>query len=285
MDIILNNVKYLALRILDSENDEIARQMQKILHTNEFYYFYSGIEIKNNSICFNNVVPQELYRIENIDGSKIELNLCAIVGENGSGKSTAVSLMERFYLPETGCLRFGDCLVEDIHLNEWRRSIGYVSQDTTLISGTLRENLTYALHRPVEETELQQALKIANLEDFVAALPKGMDADLGELGEKLSGGERQRIAIARIILRNPEYLILDEVTSALDAENKAAVMGALRKLMAGRTCVLISHDMDMVRSADHIVVLDEGSVQAEGNCDQVIKNSAYFAECCSAACQ
>lgn len=78
MDIILNNVKYLALRILDSENDEIARQMQKILHTNEFYYFYSGIEIKNNSICFNNVVPQELYRIENIDGSKIELNLCAI---------------------------------------------------------------------------------------------------------------------------------------------------------------------------------------------------------------
>ena len=193
--------------------------------------------------------------------------------------------MERFYLPETGCLRFGDCLVEDIHLNEWRRSIGYVSQDTTLISGTLRENLTYALHRPVEETELQQALKIANLEDFVAALPKGMDADLGELGEKLSGGERQRIAIARIILRNPEYLILDEVTSALDAENKAAVMGALRKLMAGRTCVLISHEMDMVRSADHIVVLDEGSVQAEGNCDQVIKNSAYFAECCSAACQ
>ena len=188
-------------------------------------------------------------------------------------------------MPETGCLRFGDCLVEDIHLNEWRRSIGYVSQDTTLISGTLRENLTYALHRPVEETELQQALKIANLEDFVAALPKGMDADLGELGEKLSGGERQRIAIARIILRNPEYLILDEVTSALDAENKAAVMGALRKLMAGRTCVLISHDMDMVRSADHIVVLDEGSVQAEGNCDQVIKNSAYFAECCSAACQ
>ena len=209
----------------------------------------------------------------------------AIVGPNGSGKSTAVSLMERFYLPETGCLRFGDCLVEDIHLNEWRRSIGYVSQDTTLISGTLRENLTYALHRPVEETELQQALKIANLEDFVAALPKGMDADLGELGEKLSGGERQRIAIARIILRNPEYLILDEVTSALDAENKAAVMGALRKLMAGRTCVLISHEMDMVRSADHIVVLDEGSVQAEGNCDQVIKNSAYFAECCSAACQ
>lgn len=95
MDIILNNVKYLALRILDSENDEIARQMQKILHTNEFYYFYSGIEIKNNSICFNNVVPQELYRIENIDGSKIELNLCAIVGENGSGKSSIVEYIIR----------------------------------------------------------------------------------------------------------------------------------------------------------------------------------------------
>ena len=208
----------------------------------------------------------------------------ALMGLNGSGKSTVANLIERFYLPETGVIRFGTCPVEDIHLDEWRRSIGYIAQDTTLISGTLRENLVYALHRSVTDEELRQALRAANLEQFLNGLSNGLDTDLGELGQRLSGGERQRIGIARVILQNPEYVIMDEVTSALDPENEALVMSSLRKLMKGRTSVVITHNIDIIKESDHIVLLNEGTVQGEGTHDSLMKKCALYAKLCETVC-
>ena len=200
----------------------------------------------------------------------------ALVGPNGCGKSTIAKLVERYYPPEKGAIRFGSCPVEDIHLDEWRKSIGYIAQSTTLLSGTLRENLTYALDRPVDDGELRQALETANLTDFVNRLDNGLDTDLGEMGSNLSGGERQRIAIARTVLRNPEYLILDEVTSALDAENRRMVLSALYKLSRGRTCLLISHDMDAVALADHIAVLSDGRIQDQGTHKELMERSPLY---------
>lgn len=200
----------------------------------------------------------------------------ALVGPNGCGKSTIAKLVERYYPPEKGAIRFGSCPVEDIHLDEWRKSIGYIAQSTTLLSGTLRENLTYALDRPVDDGELRQALETANLTDFVNSLGNGLDTDLGEMGSNLSGGERQRIAIARTVLRNPEYLILDEVTSALDAENRKMVLSALYKLSRGRTCLMISHDMDAVALADHIAVLSDGRIQDQGTHKELMERSPLY---------
>lgn len=200
----------------------------------------------------------------------------AIVGPSGAGKTTLLSLLERLYTPNQGQLKFGDTPVEEIHLDQWRGAMGYIQQNSPLLSGTVRDNIVYGLNRTARDEEVIAAAKKARAYDFIMKLPQGFDTDIGQLGGKLSGGERQRIAIARMIIKDPDYLLLDEATSSLDAENEAEVQAALADMMQGRTAVVVAHNLRTVCNADNIIVLDKGRIQAVGTHQSLYGNNETY---------
>lgn len=200
--------------------------------------------------------------------------LTVVVGPNGSGKTTLFKLIERFYTPDSGSLRFGRYAVEDIHLQEWRQSMAYVLQEPQLFDGTIRENITYGMDREVTDEEVSAAARLASAEEFISELPGGYDFVIGENGSRLSAGQRQRLAIARAVMLDPAYLLLDEATCNLDIYAGREVTNALFRLMKGRTTVMISHDMAILERADHVVVLNGGAVEAAGPREQVEESSS-----------
>lgn len=200
----------------------------------------------------------------------------AFVGKSGAGKSTVFGLLERFYDPDSGRITMGGESVDAYSLRSWRQAIGYVPQETQLLSGTIRSNITYGLERQVTEEEIIRAAKAANAYDFIMEQKNGFDTETGERGSKLSGGQCQRIAIARALLKDPKILLLDEVTSSLDAEAKAAVEEALERLKDGRTTIMIAHDLSTVRDADQIIVLDDRTVEAAGTHEELIQTSPVY---------
>ena len=202
--------------------------------------------------------------------------ITAIVGPNGAGKSTLFKLLERMYDPDSGMLRFGEEDIKKYDLSSWRGSFAIVSQDKPLLSGTVRENILYGVRRKVEEDELIRVAKLANIYDFVMATPGGFDAPVGMGGSNFSGGQRQCIAIARAMMRNPDYLLLDEATSNLDAKSEKMVSQALTNLMKGRTTVMIAHNYSATRDATHIVVMKDGKVAAEGSPEELLASNEYY---------
>lgn len=202
--------------------------------------------------------------------------ITAIIGPNGAGKSTLFKLLERMYDPDGGVLRFGDDDVKQFDLASWRGSFAIVSQDKPLLSGTVRENILYGVHRKVEEEELLNVAKLANVYDFVMATPGGFDAPVGMGGSNFSGGQRQCIAIARAMMRNPDYLLLDEATASMDAKSEQLVSQALTNLMKGRTTVMIAHNYSATRDASHIVIMKDGSVEAEGSPEELLVTNEYY---------
>ena len=202
--------------------------------------------------------------------------ITAIVGPNGAGKSTLFKLLERMYDPDSGTLRFGEENIKKYDLSSWRGSFAIVSQDKPLLSGTVRENILYGVRRKVEEDELIRVAKLANIYDFVMATPGGFDAPVGMGGSNFSGGQRQCIAIARAMMRNPDYLLLDEATSNLDAKSEKMVSQALTNLMKGRTTVMIAHNYSATRDATHIVVMKDGKVEAEGSPEEMLASNEYY---------
>ena len=202
--------------------------------------------------------------------------ITAIVGPNGAGKSTMFKLLERMYDPDIGTLRFGNDDIRKYDLASWRGSFAIVSQDKPLLSGTVRENILYGVRRKVEEDELIRVAKLANIYDFVMATPGGFDAPVGMGGSNFSGGQRQCIAIARAMMRNPDYLLLDEATSNLDAKSEKMVSQALTNLMKGRTTVMIAHNYSATRDATHIVVMKDGKVEAEGSPEEMLASNEYY---------
>lgn len=184
----------------------------------------------------------------------------AIIGPSGCGKSTLLALIERFYQPSTGQIYYGEDDIATLDLTNWRRRIGYVSQSTSMIAGSIRENVTYGLETEISDETLHNALRLARCSEFIDKLPAGVDTVLGENGVGLSGGQCQRIGLARIFMRNPEILLLDEATSQLDEANEHLVVDALRSLMHGRTSVFVTHRLSLVEKMDHIILLDSGHV-------------------------
>lgn len=202
----------------------------------------------------------------------------AVVGPSGSGKTTLFSMLERFYLPQSGEIRLGEEPIDAFSLKSWRGVIGYVSQDSPMIAGTIRENLCYGVEREVSDHELAEAAKMAYADGFIAELPQGYDTDVGERGVKLSGGQRQRIAIARALLRDPKILMLDEATSSLDSRSEHVVQQALNNLMAGRTTIVIAHRLSTVVGADQIIFIDKGRVTGSGKHEELLHSHEMYRE-------
>ena len=201
-----------------------------------------------------------------------------VVGGTGSGKSTIVSLIPRFYDVAGGAVRVDGTDVRDYQLHPLRRQIGFVLQETVLFHGTIRDNIAYGRPGGATDAEIVAAAKLANADEFIAKMPKGYDTVVGERGDTLSGGQRQRIGIARAVIRDNPILILDEPTAALDTESERLVMEGLERLMKGRTVITIAHRLSTIRDADNIIVLADGVVAEQGTHDELIARNGIYAD-------
>ncbi len=201
----------------------------------------------------------------------------ALVGSSGSGKSTLISLVMNFNHPQAGMIRIDGRDIERIRLRDYRSRLGVVLQDNFLFDGTVAENIGFS--RPTaSRAEIEAAARLAHCEEFIDGFEKKYDTIVGERGVRLSGGQRQRIAIARALLANPRILILDEATSSLDSESEAKIQQGLRELRRGRTTFVIAHRLSTIRSADQILVLEEGRIVERGNHDQLLQLGGRYRE-------
>ncbi|KAL3833184.1 hypothetical protein ACJIZ3_007920 [Penstemon smallii] len=203
----------------------------------------------------------------------------ALVGQSGSGKSTIIGLIERFYDPSRGVVKIDGRDIKSYHLRSVRKHIALVSQEPTLFAGTIRQNIAYGAFEDTDEVEIIEAAKAANAHDFIAGLKDGYDTFCGDRGLQLSGGQKQRIAIARAILKNPAILLLDEATSALDTQSEKVVQDALERVMVGRTSVVVAHRLSTIHNCDTIAVLELGKVVEKGTHSSLLgkgPNGAYF---------
>ncbi len=254
-----------------------------------FEYFDRPIEISNPespkmpdmsdcSVNFKNVCFSYERNIEILRGVDFLLptgKMYAIVGSSGAGKSTIINLIPRLYDAVSGEVLVAGVNVKDYDLSYLRKNIGVVSQDTYLFNGTIKENLLYAKEDATED-ELDFACKAANIYSFIKRLPDGYDTIVGNRGLKLSGGEKQRISIARVILKNPKILILDEATSSLDSISEASIQEALERLMKGRTSLVIAHRLSTVLAADKIMVLENGIIKEAGSHNELLESSPTY---------
>ncbi|MEJ1938356.1 ATP-binding cassette domain-containing protein, partial [Nostoc sp. NIES-2111] len=200
-----------------------------------------------------------------------------IVGPSGAGKSTIIGLICRFYNLEIGEIYIDDYPLKELNLRDWREQIAIVSQDVHMFSTTVLANIAYGRLDATEE-EVIAAAKLANAHQFISELPQGYDTKVGDRGVRLSGGQRQRIALARAIVRNPEILILDEATNALDSISEHLIQEALNTLSDNRTVIVIAHRLATIEQADKIIVLNAGQVVEQGNLQDLLKLNGLFAQ-------
>ncbi len=199
----------------------------------------------------------------------------ALVGSSGSGKSTIAKLAARFYDPQKGIIFIDDQDLRDISLDSLRSNLGIVSQETLLLYGTIRDNIAYG-KLDATDAEIEAAAKAANAHDFIMGFPDGYNSIIGERGVKLSGGQRQRLAIARVLVKNPQFVILDEATSALDTESEKLIQESLTKLLKGRTSLVIAHRLSTIQNADLIVVLEGGKIIESGTHAELIAKGGRY---------
>nr|XP_061811365.1 uncharacterized ABC transporter ATP-binding protein TM_0288-like [Nerophis lumbriciformis] len=244
--------------ILDSENELHSSDGEELTVTN------SHIQFKGVGFSYG-----ELATLKNIDLEAKPGTSIALVGPTGAGKSTLINLLTRFYEHDSGQILIDGQDISQASKHSLRNKIGYVTQESFLFNGTVRENLLIA-RRDATDEELWSALEIANAAHFVRQLPEALDTHVGERGVKLSVGEKQRVSIARALLKNPPILLLDEATASVDTETERLIQAALERLMANRTNIVIAHRLSTVRDADCIYVLKDGVIMEQGTHEELL---------------
>jgi ATP-binding cassette, subfamily B (MDR/TAP), member 1 len=232
--------------------------------------------IQFRDVCFSYPSRRDVAILDHFSLDFPAGKVVALVGGSGSGKSTVVSLIERFYEPLSGRILLDGQDVRELDVKWLRRQVGLVNQEPALFATSIRDNILYGKGDATAE-EIDHAAKLSEAATFINHLPERYDTQVGERGIQLSGGQKQRIAISRAILKNPSVLLLDEATSALDAESEKSVQEALDRVMVGRTTVVIAHRLSTIRNADTIAVVDGGRIVETGTHEQLMENpnSAY----------
>jgi ATP-binding cassette subfamily B protein len=203
--------------------------------------------------------------------------VAALVGPSGAGKTTITYLLPRLYDPTEGQIFLDRTNLRDIKLDALAQHVGMVTQETFLFHATLRENLLYAKPDATQD-EMERVCQVANIHDFIASLPDGYDTVVGERGYRLSGGEKQRVAIARVLLKDPKVLILDEATSHLDSQSEALIQEAMQAVMRGRTSLVIAHRLSTIIDADLILVMKKGKLVERGRHDELLAQEGLYAD-------
>ena len=257
-----------AERIFDViDNDTIISENKNALEINSFDH---NIEIKNISFSYENDVVINNLNLTIPKGSSV-----ALVGQSGSGKSTLANLICRFYDIQKGEIRFDNTDIKNLKKESLRKMIGLVTQDSILFNDTIKNNLLIAKEDATND-EIINCLKVANAWEFVKKLPKKIDTNIGDSGNKLSGGQKQRLSIARAVLKNPPILVLDEATSALDSESEKLVQTALDNLMKDKTSIVIAHRLSTIQNSEKIIVLDKGQIIESGKHKELMKKDGVY---------
>ena len=233
-----------------------------------------SVHVKNVSFAYEEGEPI----LKNVTFDARPGEMVAIAGPSGGGKTTLFSLLERYHEPTTGEILIGDTPIHTLSNVSWRSQIGYVSQESAMMAGTIRDNLTYGLSNAesITDEQLWKVAEMAYADTFIKTFAKGLDTEVGERGVKLSGGQRQRINIARAFLRNPKILMLDEATASLDSQSEHAVQEALTRLMEGRTTFVIAHRLSTIVDADKIIFIEKGEVTGSGTHQELIDNHELY---------
>jgi subfamily B ATP-binding cassette protein MsbA len=253
--------------ILDAETEHVNEGVKEDLPV-----VCREIEFKNVSFQYEDT------RVETLSNINLRIKageMLAIVGSSGSGKTSLVNLLPRFYHPTEGAILMDGTDIRQVRLDSLRRQIGIVSQETFLFDDTVRNNIAYGLKDPSLD-KIIEAAKAAYAHSFIMKMPQGYDTQIGERGVKLSGGEKQRLAIARALLKNPPILVLDEATSSLDTESEYMVQQALTNLMKGRTTFVIAHRLSTIQNAHRIVVIDQGRIVEMGRHEELLKTKGVY---------
>jgi ABC-type multidrug transport system fused ATPase/permease subunit len=253
--------------VLDAETDVKEKPDAKVLNECK-----GEIEFDNVSFYYNIEEPV----LQNISFVANPGQMIAVVGPTGVGKTTIVSLIERFYDPQNGSIKIDGIDIKDLTIESLRSQISMVLQDVFLFNGSIAENIAYSVKNATQE-QIEEAAKIACADEFIRQMPDGYNTLIGERGVRLSGGQKQRISIARAVLRNTPILILDEATSSVDMETELQIQKAIENLAGSRTIIVIAHRLSTIISADQIIVLDKGSIIEKGNYDELMSQDGSFA--------
>jgi ABC-type multidrug transport system fused ATPase/permease subunit len=254
------------------DQDRLARESEEINNGKKDFKFINVLELKRVNFSYNSKVAA----LSDINMKIIKGETLGIIGPSGSGKTTLVDLILRLFEPGSGKIFLDDINTADIDLLQWRRNIGYVSQDIFLMNGTIAENIKFHDEK-ISDNEMKNAARMANIYDFVESCPDKFNTVIGERGVMLSNGQRQRIIIARVLVRQPQLLILDEATSALDNESEVEIQKVLKNVKGKITVLIIAHRLSTITGADRLLVLRGGNIIEEGIPDVLLKDrESYF---------
>jgi ATP-binding cassette subfamily B protein len=231
------------------------------------------VDIDNVSFSYD----QKEYVLKGCSLKIPEGKTIALVGPSGGGKTTLCHLIPRFYEINDGSIKIDGIDIRDVTLESLRKNIGIVQQDVFLFAGTIRDNIAYGRGNATDD-EIIEAAKHANIHDFIMTLDEGYETYIGERGVRLSGGQKQRISIARVFLKNPPLLILDEATSSLDNETELKIQQSLEKLSKGRTSLVIAHRLSTIKNADEILVISGEGIMERGKHEELIQKDGYYSK-------